>query len=287
MSTVQSSTRRFSFEFFPPRSPEAEQKLVRTSNLLARLQPDYFSVTFGAGGSTRERTFETVQDIRARTAVPTAPHISCIGSTAADIRATLHRYREAGIDQIVALRGDMPSGTVGHGELRYASELVDFIRAETSDHFHVEVACYPEVHPQAASAASDCANLKRKVDAGANGAITQYFYNADAYLRFRDECETAGITVPITAGIMPITNASQLLRFSETCGAEVPRWIRQRLRDFGDDRAAIREFGIDVLTRLCLRLLECGAPGLHFYTLNQAEATLAICENLDLGRWRD
>ena len=287
MSTVQSSIRRFSFEFFPPRSPEAEQKLVRTSNLLARLQPDYFSVTFGAGGSTRERTFETVQDIRARTAVPTAPHISCIGSTAADIRATLHRYREAGIDQIVALRGDMPSGTVGHGELRYASELVDFIRAETSDHFHVEVACYPEVHPQAASAASDCANLKRKVDAGANGAITQYFYNADAYLRFRDECETAGITVPITAGIMPITNASQLLRFSETCGAEVPRWIRQRLRDFGDDRAAIREFGIDVLTRLCLRLLECGAPGLHFYTLNQAEATLAICENLDLGRWRD
>ena len=286
MSNAQPSARRFSFEFFPPRSPEAAERLAHTADALAGLRPDYFSVTFGAGGSTRERTFETVQDVRQRTAVRTAPHISCIGASLVLIRETLRRYQDAGIDHLVALRGDMPSGTVGYGDLRYASELVNFIRDETGKHFHIEVACYPEVHPQAEGAASDLSNLKRKVDAGANGAITQYFFNADAYVSFRNECNAAGISVPITAGVMPITNATQLLRFSETCGAEVPRWIRQRLRDFGDDRIAIREFGIEVLTRLCQRLLEAGAPGLHFYTLNQADAAVAVCKNLDLEQWR-
>jgi methylenetetrahydrofolate reductase (NADPH) len=287
MESQRRHPRRFSFEFFPPRSPEAQARLHASSQRLAALGPDYFSVTFGAGGSTRERTLETVLELRARTGVPAAPHVSCIGYPLDNIREVLDRYRQSGVREIVALRGDMPSGTVGFGELRHANELVEFIRRETGDLFRVEVACYPEVHPQATSVTADLLNFKRKVEAGADGAITQYFFNADAYFRFVDSCERRGVRLPITPGIMPITNSSQLVRFSEACGAEIPRWILRRLQEFGDDRAAIRAFGIDVGTALCARLLEEGAPGLHFYTLNQAEVAEAIWRNLALGERRD
>lgn len=272
----------FSFEFFPPRTPEAVGRLQTTRDRLATLEPDYFSVTFGAGGSTRERTLETVLEIREKTGISGVPHVSCIGHPAAQIAEVLNRYQADHIDHIVALRGDMPSGSVGYGELRYADELVEFIRKQSGDFFHIEVACYPEVHPQAPSAGTDLQNFKRKVDAGANSAITQYFYNPDAYLRFIDSCASIGIDIPIVPGIMPITNHSQLVRFSEGCGAEIPRWILYRLRDFGDDRTAIRAFGIDVTTDLCRQLLDRGAPGLHFYTMNQAEASLAIWSNLGI-----
>ncbi|MGH8610782.1 MAG: methylenetetrahydrofolate reductase [NAD(P)H] [Gammaproteobacteria bacterium] len=276
----------FSFEFFPPRTPEAVVRLQTTRDRLAALEPDYFSVTFGAGGSTRERTLETVLEIREKTGISGVPHVSCIGHPAAQIAEVLNRYQAAHIDHIVALRGDMPSGSVGYGELRYADELVEFIRAQSGDFFHIEVACYPEVHPQASSAGTDLQNFKRKVDAGANSAITQYFYNADAYLRFVDSCASISIDIPIVPGIMPIINHSQLVRFSEACGAEIPRWILYRLRDFGDDRTAIRAFGIDVTTGLCQQLLDRGAPGLHFYTMNQAEASLAIWNNLGIASAR-
>lgn len=282
MATQTTTRPTYSFEFFPPRTPEAVGKLQTTRDRLARLQPDFFSVTFGAGGSTRDLTFETVQEIKRATGIDAAPHISCIGTPVTTIREVLHRYREAGIRQVVALRGDMPSGTVGWGELRYANELVEFIRRETGDWFHVEVAAYPEVHPQAGSAQEDLRNFKRKVEAGADGAITQYFFNPDAYFRFVDDCRRLGITIPITPGIMPITNFTQLMRFSEGCGAEIPRWIQKRMRDFGDDRVSIRRFGIDVTTELCRRLLERGAPGLHIYTMNQHEPAEAIWENLGL-----
>jgi len=275
--------RQFSCEFFPPRSAEAAERLYAASTRLARLGPDYFSVTFGAGGSTRSRTHETVTTVRERTGVTVAPHISCIGYPLEDIRALLHTYVGEGIERLVALRGDMPSGSVGFGELRYANELVAFIRQETGDRFIIEVAAYPEVHPQAQSVRRDLENFKRKVEAGANGAITQYFYNPDAYFRFVDACERIGIDIPITPGIMPITSCTQLVRFSEACGAEIPRWILYRLRDFGDDRAAIREFGIDVATDLCARLLDRGAPGLHCYCMNQAPAVEAIWQALDLS----
>jgi methylenetetrahydrofolate reductase (NADPH) len=282
MGTQTTSRPTFSFEFFPPRTPEAVGKLQTTRDRLATLKPDFFSVTFGAGGSTRDLTFETVQEIKRATGIDAAPHLSCIGTPLTTIREVLNRYKDAGIRQVVALRGDMPSGTVGWGELRYANELVEFIRQETGDWFHIEVAAYPEVHPQAASAQEDLRNFKRKVDAGADGAITQYFFNPDAYFRFVDDCTRLGISIPITPGIMPITNFTQLMRFSEGCGAEIPRWIQKRMRDFGDDRVSIRRFGIDVTTELCRRLLERGAPGLHIYTMNQHEPAEAIWENLGL-----
>jgi methylenetetrahydrofolate reductase (NADPH) len=282
MGTQTTSRPTFSFEFFPPRTPEAVGKLQTTRDRLATLKPDFFSVTFGAGGSTRDLTFETVQEIKRATGIDAAPHLSCIGTPLTTIREVLNRYKDAGIRQVVALRGDMPSGTVGWGELRYANELVEFIRQETGDWFHIEVAAYPEVHPQAASAQEDLRNFKRKVDAGADGAITQYFFNPDAYFRFVDDCTRLGISIPITPGIMPITNFTQLMRFSEGCGAEIPRWIQKRMRDFGDDRVSIRRFGIDVTTELCRRLLERGAPGLHIYTMNQHEPAEAIWANLGL-----
>lgn len=273
---------KFSFEFFPPKTLEAVGKLQMTTERLALLKPDFFSVTFGAGGSTRERTFETVMDIYKKTGIDGVPHVSCIGSTTEEIKAILDSYIEAGIHNVVALRGDLPSGSIGGGPLRYASELVEFIRAETGDHFHIEVAAYPEFHPQAPSAQKDIENFKRKVDAGANAAITQYFYNADAYYRFIDGCEKLGVDIPIVPGIMPIVTCTQLCRFSEACGAEIPRWILKRLQEFGDDRASIQEFGIDVTTKLCEQLLTNGAPGLHFYTMNQSTASVAIWENLGI-----
>ncbi len=287
MESQQKFTKKFSFEFFPARTPEAVVKLETTFERLAKLRPDYFSVTFGAGGSTREPTFATVKNIRENTTIETAPHISCMGVMADEILEVLESYRSAGIKKLVALRGDLPSGSAGgSGQLRYANELVEFIRKETGDHFHIEVAAYPEFHPQAATASADLQNFKRKVDAGADGAVTQYFYNPDSYFRFVDSCEKLGIDIPIVAGVMPIINCSQLVRFSEACGAEIPRWILKRLQEFGDDRPAIREFGIDVTTELCDHLLSGGAPGIHFYTMNQFAASEAIWNNLNLGDYR-
>lgn len=274
--------RNFSIEFFPPKTPEGIEKLRATRAELSKLKPKYFSVTFGAGGSTQQGTLDTVLDIR-REGHDAAPHLSCIGSSRASLREILERYRSHGIRRLVALRGDLPSGYGSDGEFRYANELIEFIRAETGDWFHIEVAAYPETHPQAKSPQEDLQNFIRKVNAGADGAITQYFYNADAYFRFVDEVRKAGVTVPIVAGIMPITNYSQLMRFSDMCGAEIPRWIRLKLASFGDDSDAIRAFGLDVVTSLCERLLAGGAPGLHFYTLNQAVATTAIWKRLKLG----
>lgn len=283
MDSQKKYTPEFSFEFFPPKTPEAEAVLNRTIEKLAPLKPRFCSVTFGAGGSTREKTFETVVGIQQRTHIPCAPHISCIASTRQSLREVLEAYRAEGIRHVVALRGDMPSGTLSAGEFRYASELVEFIRRETQDHFHVEVAGYPEGHPQAPNIETDLRNFKRKVDAGANSAITQYFYNPEAYFRFIDDCERIGVDIPIVPGIMPITNYSQLARFSEMCGADIPRWMRKRLEAYGDDRPSIRAFGIEVVTDLCRRLLEQGAPGLHFYTLNQSDSCLALWRNLGLA----
>jgi methylenetetrahydrofolate reductase (NADPH) len=273
--------RVFSFEFFPPKTPEGMDRLRATWRQLAGLKPRFFSVTFGAGGSTREGTLDTVLEIRAE-GHEAAPHISCVASSRAEIAAQLERYRQHGIRHIVALRGDLPSGLASAGELRHANELVALIRRETGDWFQIDVACYPEFHPQTRNAANEIRRFKEKVDAGANSAITQYFYNADAYFRFVEDCEAAGITVPIVPGIMPIANFSQLARFSDACGAEIPRWMRFRLESLGDDRAAIREFGLDVVTALCDRLLAAGAPGLHFYTLNQAGLTSTIWQRLGL-----
>jgi methylenetetrahydrofolate reductase (NADPH) len=270
-----------SFEFFPPKTPDGMEKLRATRQQLAQLNPEFFSVTFGAGGSTRDRTLETVIEIQ-REGHKAAPHLSCIGSTRDNLRAILAEYKSHGIRHIVALRGDLPSGMASAGEFRYANELVEFIRAETGDWFHIEVAAYPEFHPQAPSAQADLANFKRKVDAGADAAITQYFYNADAYFNFVDECEAMGITIPIVPGIMPIGNFSQLARFSDACGAEIPRWLRLKLQGYGDDSASIRSCGLDVVTGLCERLLKSGAPGLHFYTLNQAGLISTIWQRLGL-----
>ncbi len=269
-----------SFEFFPPRTPEGAARLVTTRRKLAELQPEFFSVTFGAGGSTRDLTLETVLALREDTQVESAPHLSCIGFGLDDIRTVLSHYRDAGIKRLVALRGDMPSGTSGFGDLRHANELVEFIRAESGRHFHIEVAAYPEIHPQASGASADLDNFQRKVAAGADGAITQYFYNSDAYFHFVEETHKRGVKIPIVPGIMPITNFSNLRRFSEMCGAELPRWMVKSLQDFGDDHGAIGAFGVEVVTRLCERLLAGGAPGLHFYTMNQHEAVTAICANL-------
>ena len=285
MESQKQYSPKFSFEFFPPKTPEAVGKLQVTQERLAKLNPDFFSVTFGAGGSTRERTFETVKNIKEKTGIEAAPHISCIAHMSDEIKLILNSYQSAGIKRIVALRGDAPSGVSGsYGQLRYANELVDFIRQETGDHFHIEVACYPEFHPQSPSATKDLENFKRKIDAGANSAITQYFFNPDAYFRFIDSCEKLNINVPIVPGIMPIVTCTQLSRFSEACGAEIPRWILKRLQEFGDDRAAIREFGTDVVTGLCENLLAQGAPGFHMYTMNQAIAPEAIWQNLGIDK---
>ena len=272
-------THNFSIEFFPPKTPEGADKLRVTRRKLAELNPKYFSVTFGAGGSTQQGTLDTVLDIMADGHLA-APHLSCIGATRESIRTILQQFQQQGIRRLVALRGDLPSGYGGAGELRYANELVEFIRAETGDWFHIEVAAYPEVHPQARSPQDDLLNFERKIKAGANAAITQYFYNADAYFQFVDNAKKLGIEVPIVAGIMPITNYTQLMRFSDMCGAEIPRWVRLKLASFGDDSASIKAFGTDVVTSLCERLLAGGAPGLHFYSMNQAVATTAIWQRL-------
>lgn len=281
MESQRKYPRVFSFEFFPPKTAEGKVKLRETWKELGKLKPRYFSCTYGAGGSTREGTLETVLEIRGA-GFEAAPHISCVASSRADIRAQLEKYRSNGIRHIVALRGDLPSGLAASGELRYANELVAFARETTGDWFQIEVACYPEYHPQTRSAADEIRNFKRKVDAGANSAITQYFYNAEAYFRFVDECEKAGLAIPIVPGIMPIGNFAQLARFSDACGAEIPRWLRFRLESFHDDRASIRALGLDVVTRLCDDLLRAGAPGLHFYTLNQASLTTQIWQRLGL-----
>jgi len=282
MESQKQHSRTFSFEFFPPKTPEGIGKLRAARRELALLEPKFFSVTFGAGGSTRDRTLETVLEIQAE-GHEAAPHISCIGSSKAEIVDLLERYRASGIRHIVALRGDLPSGAASAGELRHANELVALIRAATGDWFRIEVACYPEFHPQARSAGEDIDNFKRKIDAGADSAITQYFYNAEAYFRFVDECGARGIGVPIVPGIMPMANFAQLARFSDACGAEIPRWLRLRMQGFGDDLAAIRAYGLDVVTGLCCRLLEQGAPGLHFYTMNQAALTREIWTRLGLA----
>ncbi|OGS91225.1 MAG: methylenetetrahydrofolate reductase [NAD(P)H] [Gallionellales bacterium GWA2_60_18] len=271
----------FSFEFFPPQTPEGAEKLAAARRQLALLRPEFMSVTFGAGGSTQERTLETIRQMKAE-GHNAAPHLSCIGATRESIRELLFAYRDMGISRIVALRGDLPSGMAGSGEFQYANELVSFIRAQTGEHFHIEVAAYPEFHPQARSPREDLVNFKRKVTAGANSAITQYFYNADAYFRFVEEARRMGVTVPIVPGIMPIVKFSQLARFSDGCGAEIPRWMRKTLESYGDDSASIQAFGLDVVTQLCERLLAGGAPGLHFYTLNQAGPTLEIWKRLGL-----
>jgi len=274
-------SRTFSFEFFPPQTPDGIEKLRVTRKQLVQLKPAFFSVTFGAGGSTRDRTIDTVLEIQAE-GQQAAPHVSCIASTKASVREILRRYQQAGIKRVVALRGDMPSGMVEAGEFRYANELVGFIREEFGNVFHIEVAAYPEYHPQARTAQDDLANFKRKVEAGADSAMTQYFYNPDAYFAFVDECQAEGIDIPIVPGIMPINRFSQLARFSDACGAEIPRWIRRKLEGFGDDTASIRSFGLDVVTQICDRLLRSGAPGLHFYTLNQAGPTTTIWQRLGL-----
>ncbi|MBI3902186.1 MAG: methylenetetrahydrofolate reductase [NAD(P)H] [Nitrosomonadales bacterium] len=271
----------FSFEFFPPQTPEGAEKLRATRQQLALLKPEFFSVTFGAGGSTQERTLETIQQIHAE-GYSAAPHLSCIGSTRDNIRALLFTYRDMGIKRIVALRGDLPSGMATTGEFQYANELVSFIRAQTGEHFHIEVAAYPEFHPQARSPREDLINFKRKVMAGANSAITQYFYNADAYFNFVEAARKQGVTVPIVPGIMPILRFSQLARFSDTCGAEIPRWMRKTLESYGDDNASVQAFGLDAVTALCEKLLAGGAPGLHFYTLNQAGPALEIWKRLGI-----
>ena len=278
------SERIFSFEFFPPQTPEGMEKLRAARRELAKLNPRFFSVTFGAGGSTRDRTLEAVLEIQVE-GHSAAPHLSCIGSTRENVRAILDRYIASGVRHLVALRGDLPSGTASVGEFRYANELVAFIREETGSHFHIEVAAYPEFHPQAPSPLEDMRNFRRKVDAGADSAITQYFYNPDAYFGFVEECGKLGVSVPIVPGIMPIYNYSQLARFSDACGAEIPRWIRKKLEGYHDDAASIRAFGLDVVSKLCENLLGSGAPGLHFYTLNQAQAVQTIWHRLGLSQY--
>lgn len=275
--------RCFSFEFFPPKTAEGRDKLQTVQTQLAQFKPEFFSVTFGAGGSTRDGTLDTVLNIQ-RQGQDAAPHLSCIGSSRESLRAILDEYRENGIRHVVALRGDIPSGMGAVGEFRYANELVSFIREHYGEHFYIEVAAYPEMHPQARSYQEDLLNFKRKVEAGADSAITQYFFNPDAYYNFVDDCRAMGLTVPIVPGIMPINNFSQLLRFSETCGAEIPRWLRCKLQGYADDVESIRAFGLDVVTEMCDDLLNQGAPGLHFYTLNQAGLVSTLWQRLGLSR---
>ncbi|MBU0654111.1 MAG: methylenetetrahydrofolate reductase [NAD(P)H] [Gammaproteobacteria bacterium] len=273
----------FSFEFFPPKTDKGAENLRAVRTQLAELKPRFFSVTYGAGGSTQTNTLNTVLEIQRDSGIEAAPHLSCVGSSAEQIREILDTYRNNGIRHIVALRGDLPSGTRDIGEFRYANELVEFIRAETGDHFNIEVAAYPEMHPQAPNLKTDIDNFVRKVKAGANSAITQYFYNADAYWHFVDTCADKGVDIPIVPGIMPITNYTQLARFSDMCGAEIPRWLRKQLETYGDDVEAITDFGTEFVTLLCENLLETGAPGLHFYTMNRVEPTMSIWRNLGLS----
>ena len=273
----------YSLEFFPPKTEEGVAKLRAARRDFAALKPAFCSVTFGAGGSTREGTLATVLEIRAE-GMEGAPHLSCIGGTREGIRDVLERYRRHGIRHLIALRGDLPSGSADVGEFRYANELVEFIRRETGDWFHVDVAAYPEYHPQSRNADDDVASFERKIRAGADSAITQYFFNADAYWSFVDACAARGLDVPIVPGIMPISSFTKLARFSDACGAEIPRWIRRRLEGFGDDTASIRAFGLDVVTKMCASLLERGAPGLHFYTLNQPTLTATIWRALGLAK---
>lgn len=282
MNSQKQFKRRFSFEFFPPKTEAGMEKLQVVRDELARRKPDFFSVTYGAGGSTQERTIDTVLKLQDQ-GISTAPHLSCVGSTLENIASLLDLYKENGVQRIVALRGDLPSGMGAAGELKYANELVEFIRKHSGDHFNIEVAAYPEFHPQAPSAEADLENFKRKVDAGSNSAITQYFYNIDSYFYFVERCEKMGINIPLVPGIMPITNYSSLVRFSDMCGAEIPRWIKKQLEAYGDDVESIKKFGEEVVTRMCEGLLKAGAPGLHFYTLNQAEPSLAIWDNLGLS----
>ena len=272
-----------SFEFFPPKTPEGMASLCAAWRQLAQLEPSFLSCTYGAGGSARSRTLETVFAIQSA-GYRAAPHISCIGASRANISEMLELYRDKGIDHLVALRGDPVAGAAGAGEMRYANELVAFIRETTGDHFRIQVACYPEFHPQSCSPRDDLMNFKRKAEAGADSAITQYFFNIDSYFRFVDECESLGIGLPIVPGIMPIGNFAQLARFSDSCGAEIPRWLRLKMQSFGDDLVSIRSLGLDVVTELCARLLAAGAPGLHFYTMNEASLTLTICQRLGIDR---
>jgi methylenetetrahydrofolate reductase (NADPH) len=269
----------YSFEFFPPKTADGIANLRLARAELAKYNPEFFSVTFGAGGSTRDRTMDAVFEIQAE-GYAAAPHISCISSSKEEIRELLKAYQAKGIKRLVTLRGDVPSGEVSAGDFKYANELVTFIRQETGDWFHIEVAAYPEFHPESISASKDLANFKRKVDAGANSAITQYFYNTDAYFRFLEACEQHGIHVPIVPGVMPIYNFTQLARFSNVCGAEIPRWLRLRLESYGDDIASLREFGVDVVTELCQKLINAGVKNMHFYTLNQAKTITKIIDNL-------
>jgi methylenetetrahydrofolate reductase (NADPH) len=271
---------KISLEFFPPKTDEQHAVLARALPRLKAVEPEYVSVTFGAGGSTLSYTPETVRVLKQTWGFDAAPHISCMGGSREEIRQLLKLYQAMGCKRLVALRGDMPSGMAGFGDFRYANELVEFIRAETGTDFHIQVGCYPETHPQAGDAFLDLKNLKRKIDAGADGAITQYFFNTDAYFRFVDDARRLGIEQAIVPGIMPIGNFAQLKRFSEVCGAEIPRWIDQRMRGFGDDGDAIREFGADLVAALCRRLIAGGAPALHFYTLNRAKATLNVIDRL-------
>jgi methylenetetrahydrofolate reductase (NADPH) len=281
--SAQSGAPILSLEYFPPRDIAAQERLVRSAKRLAALNLAYVSVTFGAGGSTRAGTADTVRMLR-NLGTDVAPHLSCIGTTRDDLRTILDGYRDQGIRRLVTLRGDLPSGMGGDtGDLHHASELVRFVREQYGDAFHIEVAAYPEMHPQAESAEQDLRHFVDKVRAGADGAITQYFFNPDAYFDFVDRARAKGVDIPITPGIMPVTNYTQLARFSSMCGAEIPRWMRLRLQDFGDDKASIRAFGVEVVTRLCARLLENGAPGVHFYTLNNADAVVQICDNLRIG----
>jgi methylenetetrahydrofolate reductase (NADPH) len=269
----------FSFEFFPPKTSDGIEKLRENRAKLAQYNPEFFSVTFGAGGSTRDRTMDTVLEIQ-QEGFQSAPHISCVSSSKEEIRDLLNIYQERGIRRLVALRGDVPSGEVSAGDFKYAVELVEFIRAETGNQFHIEVAAYPEFHPEARTPKADLLNLKRKIDAGANSAITQYFYNADAYFRFVDQCQSAGINVPIVPGIMPIYNITQLARFSSVCGADIPRWLKMRLEEYGEDIDSLRAFGVDVVSELCETLQAWGVPSLHFYTLNRSTMISKIIDNI-------
>jgi methylenetetrahydrofolate reductase (NADPH) len=269
-----------SFEFFPPKTDEQRAQLDRAAQLLKTHKPEYASVTFGAGGSTLSYTGDTVAHLHQQHGLNVAPHLSCVGGTRAELGALLDSYRAAGYRRIVALRGDLPSGMATPGDFRYAAELVSFIREHSGEHFHIEVAAYPEIHPQADDALADLQHFKAKIDAGANGAITQYFFNPDAYFRFVDDVRRLGVNVPIVPGIMPIANYSQLKRFSDMCGAEIPRWIAKRMQAHGDDAESVRALGAEVVAQLCRRLLQGGAPGLHFYTLNRAKATHSVLEQL-------
>jgi len=270
-----------SFEFFPPRTAEQRLILDSTWQKLSHLHPAYLSVTFGAGGSTLEATHETVENLIQNSGVPVAPHISCMVQSREMLHGFLDSYRDKGVERLVVLRGDRPDGVAGPGPFQYANELVAYVREEFGDHFYIEVACYPDFHPESATPQSELMYFKNKVEAGADGAITQYFYNPDSYFRFVDDCYRMGIEIPIRPGIMPITNYKQLFRFSDMCGAEIPQWIRRRLEAFGDDSASIREFGLDVVASLCERLLKGGAPGLHIFTLNRANASKALWQRLN------